>query len=82
MPSSAPGESSSPPPRNAYGTVSDIRRDIAKTGATISEVHHDVANTQAMVSKILENQEGVGVQDESVSVIRTLSVTEKKPTAI
>ena len=66
---------------NTHGTVSDIRCDIAKTGTTISEVHHDVANTQAIVSKIPKNQEGAGAQDQLVSVIRILFVTEQKPTA-
>ena len=60
---------------NTHGTVSDVRRDIAKANATISDVHRDVTNAQAMISKILKDQEETKGQDRSVSVTRTLFVT-------
>jgi hypothetical protein len=59
------------------GSDSDIRRDIVKAGAAISEVERDLARTQAMVCEILNSQGGGRDQDQSVSFVRTLSVTER-----
>ena len=66
--SSAPGNPL-PLPRNTRGSIPDIGRDVAKTRAMTSELH-------AMVCNVLENQEGAGGQDRSVSVIWALFITE------
>ena len=73
--SSAPGESPPPLPRDAHGTVSDIRRDIMKAGAMISEVHRDFINTHTMVHSMLKDQEWAGGQDRLVRVTCFPSVT-------
>ena len=73
--SSAPRESPPPPQRYTHGTVSDIRRDVVKTGVIISEVQRDVANTQAMVRDVLKNQQEAGGQDLSVSDTYALFAT-------
>ena len=60
---SAPGDSPSPPPKNTYGTTSNIHRDV-------SEVRRDLTTTQVMVSNIhnmLKSQEGTSGQSQSVS---------------
>jgi hypothetical protein len=54
------------------GTIPDIRRDV-------SEVRRDVENTQTVVYDIcnmLKSQKGIGGKPQSVSVARTLSLTE------
>ena len=62
---SAPGDSPPPPQRNAYGTGSDIHRDVVKTQTAVNDIRD-----------MLKGHEGASYQPQLVGVTRTLSFTE------